>query len=82
MLIKNSGGVDYTRLQLLCRADGASEAMSRLIVSMNILTQYAANIDGLRVQWCEKESAPVPDIDEDTGKPEAWCYMALYHLES
>lgn len=82
LLVKNAGGNGYTRLQLLCRADTSSGAMQGLIRAMNIIERYAAEIDGLSVIWCSKESNPIPDIDTDTNEPEAWCYMKLEHLEA
>lgn len=82
LLIKNAGGNGYTRLQLLVRADTDAQAMSGLIRSMNAIERYAANIDTLSVEWCEKDSGPFPDVDMDTSKPEAWCYMKLKHLEA
>lgn len=82
LLVKNAGGTDYTRVQLLCRAGQDFEATSQLIEAMNLLQRYASTIEGLQVVWCERETAPIPDSDADTGKPEAWCYMRLEHLEA
>lgn len=82
VLIKNAGGSDYTRIQLLARAATDIEAMKFLILSMNILIQNAAYIRGLRVFDIQKEINPINSIDEDTGKPEAWCYLRMEHLES
>lgn len=82
LLVKNTGGVGYTRFELLCRANADSQAMSGLIRCMNALERYAANLDTLSVEWCERDGGPYPDMDEDTSKPEAWCYMKLKHLEA
>lgn len=82
VLVRNTGGNDYTRIQLLVRADDDIQAMSILIKAMNTLERYTAHITGIRVIWIEKESNPLPDRDEDTGKPEAWAYMRMEHLEA
>lgn len=82
ILIRNAGGNDYTRLQVLVRGNSDIEVMWLLIDVMNTLERNAAHIDGLRGVWVEKESNPLPDKDEDTGKPEAWAYMRMEHLEA
>jgi len=82
LLVKNTGGIDYTRIQLRCRAQKDYEAMNGLIHAMNTLTRYAANISGLRVMWCGKETNPIPSEDADSNMQEAWCYMRLEHLEA
>ncbi|MED4284338.1 hypothetical protein P4679_20665 [Priestia megaterium] len=56
--------------------------MSKLINCVNLLEAQSASIQGLRVEWCEREGNPIPSRDEDTDKPEAWCYMRLEHLEA
>ena len=81
LLVRNAGGTSYTRIQLICRAEKDFEAMSGLIQAMNLLERYASHLNGLNVVWCEREANPIPDIDQDTRKPEAWCYMRLEHLE-
>lgn len=81
VLVRNMGGTDYTRLQLLVRANDDITAMQTLIRAMNSLERYGSQIQGLRVIWIEREAAPISDTDEDTHKPEAWCYMRMEHLE-
>lgn len=82
LLVRNAGGNGFTRVQLIYRAEKDYEAMGGLIHAMNLLERNAAIIEGLRVSWCEREANPIPSVDDDTGKPEAWCYMRLEHLES
>lgn len=82
LLVRNAGGNGYTRLQLICRAEKDYEAMQGLIQAMNTLSRAVSQIQGLRVQWCVPESNPIPTIDTDTRKPEAWCYMRLEHIEA
>lgn len=82
VLVRNTGGNGYTRIQLWVRASDDIQAMGILIRAMNLLERYAASISGLRVLWAEKESNPIPDRDADTGIPEAWCYMRLEHIEA
>ncbi|MEN3781492.1 hypothetical protein [Priestia megaterium] len=81
VLVRNMGGTDYTRLQLLVRANDDITAMQTLIRAMNSLERYGSNIKGLRVLWIERETAPISATDEDTNKPEAWCYMRVETLQ-
>lgn len=82
ILVRNAGGIDYTRVQLLARANDDIQAMKSLISAMNLLERNASSIINLRGVWVERESNPLPDKDPDTGKPEAWCYMRMDHLEA
>ncbi len=82
LLVKSAGGIGYSRIQLVARADDDISAMQTLIKAMNLMERYASNINGLRVVWCSRESNPIPSVDSDTNKPEAWCYMKLEHLEA
>ncbi|USK77833.1 hypothetical protein [Peribacillus frigoritolerans] len=82
VLVRVSGGTDYTRLQLIARADTDYEAMIHLLSATNYLSRNAAYIQGIKVYWIARESNPTHDFDEDTGKPEAWGYMRLEHLEA
>lgn len=81
VLIRAVGGTDYTRLQLLVRANDDITAMQTLIKAMNLVIQNAA-FTSLRSAWAEKETNPISATDEDTGKPEAWCYIRFEHLEA
>lgn len=81
VLIRNVGGTDYNRLQLLVRANDDITAMQTLIRAMNLIINNASDI-ALRGAWAEKEINPISATDEDTGKPEAWCYVRLEHLEA
>lgn len=80
VLIRNAGGLDYTRLQLLTRGNSDIESMNLLVRAMNELIRHSSNI-GLRGVWIERESNPISIMDEDTGKPESWCYMRMEHIE-
>lgn len=82
VLVRQVGGAGYYRIQLISRANSDIEAMGILIEVMNYLEQYAQFIRDLRVLWCGKESNPISATDEDTGLPEAWCYMRLEAAES
>lgn len=82
LLVRSMGGTDGYRIQLICRADTDISAMSGLVQAMNLLESDAQYIQGLRVLWAERESNPIHDIDNDTRKPEAWCYIRLEAMES
>lgn len=81
LLVRSVGGKGFTRLQLIYRAEKDFEALEGCIQAANILEAQAGQIDGIRVLWCEKDTAPISDMDND-GKQEAWCYMRLEHLEA
>lgn len=81
VLVRNMGGTDYTRLQLLVRATDDIAAMQTLIRAMNFLERNGSAISGLRVLWIERETAPISSVDQDSNKPEAWAYVRLEHLE-
>lgn len=82
LIVRVAGGLDYTRLQLIARANVDHEAMKNLIDAMNYIESNAAYITEIRVLWAARETNPIHDVDEDTGKPEAWGYMRLEHLEA
>lgn len=81
ILVRSTGGTDYTRLQLLTRGTTDMEAMGLLIRATNELMRNSSNI-GLQGVWIERESNPISAVDEDTGRPEAWCYLRMEHLEA
>lgn len=82
VVIRTAGGIDYYRIQLWSRANNDIQAMTALIDVMNDLEKNAQYIQGLMIKWCQRESNPIPDVDEDTGLFEAWCYMRLEAYES
>lgn len=82
LLVKGAGGTDYSRIQLLYRAGTDFDAMQGVISAMNMLERSAAGIRALRGAWCQPETKPIPDVDGDTGKPEAWTYMRFEHFEA
>jgi hypothetical protein len=81
LLVKTAGGYGYTRIQIIARDNSDIQAMSNCIEASNILIRNAANIQGLRTFWAERETNPIASVDDDTGKQEAWCYIRLEHLE-
>lgn len=82
LLVRSAGGNDYSRIQLISRSESSeTESMDLLIQAINLLERYAADISGLSILWCSREGNPFPSLDDDTGKPEAWCYMRLEYLE-
>jgi hypothetical protein len=81
LLVKQAGGTDYYRLQLLSRANDDITAMTFLIEAMNYLLMYGQFMTGIRVKWVSRESNPIPSVDTDSGKPEAWCYLNIEAME-
>lgn len=82
LLIRTVGGTDAYRIQLLSRANDDITAMQNLINVMNFLEQFGQYMPGIQVKWVERESLPIPSVDTDSGKPEAWCYMRMEALET
>lgn len=80
ILIRNAGGSDYTRLQMLTRGKSDIEAMNLLIRGINELIRNASFV-GLRGVWIDMETNPISAVDEDTGRPEAWAYLRMDHIE-
>ena len=81
LVVKSAGGAGYTRLQVIARANDDVTAMQLLIKVVNLLERYGSEI-ALAGCWIERESNPMPSVDEDTGKPEAWCYLRMEHFEA
>lgn len=82
VLVKTAGGSGFTRLLLLARANDDVTAMQTLIRAMNSLERNGANVPGIKAEWMARETNPIHSVDQDTGKPEAWCYLRLEHLEA
>ncbi|MGG1571597.1 hypothetical protein [Fictibacillus sp. NRS-1165] len=82
VLVKSAGGVNFSRIQLVARATNDLDAMQLCIQCMNLLLQRFDEIRGLRVIWMEAESNPIPSFDDDTGRPEAWCYLRMENIEA
>lgn len=82
VLVRTTGGNDYTRIQLVARANDDITATQTVIKAMNLLEKNAAYITGLRGVWIEREANPVSTPDLDSGKPESWCFMRMEHLEA
>lgn len=82
VLVRNAGGTDYTRIQIIARADIDSEAMKLCINVINTIGKRYPEIEGLRMIWVEPEAKPIPSFDDEANKPEAWCYMRFEHLEA
>ncbi|HDR7595235.1 TPA: hypothetical protein QCX59_004448 [Bacillus mycoides] len=83
VVIRTAGGNGYSRLQVISRSENSDiEAMDIITKTINILEMKTAQIEGLQVLWCEKNSNPVAYFDSEAGKEESWCYMTLEHLEA
>lgn len=82
LLVKTAGGLGSYRIQLLSRANDDLTAMRNLIDAMNYMVRHGQNMTGIRVQWVSIDSNPIPSVDTDSGKPEAWCYINVEALEA
>lgn len=81
ILLRNAGGSDYTRLQVLVRGRSDIEAMHLCIDVMNTLIRHGQSID-LRGAWIQKEVSPISSVDQDTNRPESWGYLRIDHIEA
>ncbi|WP_153465129.1 hypothetical protein [Sediminibacillus terrae] len=81
VLLRAAGGTGYSRIQVISRAESDIDAELNMAKAINLLERYAYLMEGIRVISCIRDSNPIPSIDDDTGKPEFWCYMRLEHLE-
>ena len=81
ILIRNAGGSDYTRLQVLVRGRSDIESMYLCIDVMNTLIRNGRSIN-LRGAWIEKETSPISSVDQDTNRPESWGYLRIDHIEA
>lgn len=79
LMVKQTGN---TTIQLLVRADSDIEALDLLQMVGNDLKRNFASVDGINILDIDFQSTPLPDIDEDTQKYEAWCYMNIKYFES
>lgn len=82
LLVRTTGGINYTRLQILARADDDISAMSICIRALNFLERNPSYLHGITLKYIQREQNPIHARDEDTGKPESWCYVLLHHLEA
>ncbi|MGE7191761.1 hypothetical protein [Lysinibacillus fusiformis] len=82
LLIRQAGGNNSFRLQFISRANDDITAMSNLIMAMNYFEQYGYQMQGIRAEWISRESNPIPSVDTDSGKPEAWCYINVEAMEA
>lgn len=82
LLVRTAGGNGSYRIQFLSRANDDITAMKNLIEVTNYFESYGQYTAGIRVTWVARESNPIPSVDTDSGKPEAWCYMLVEAVEA
>lgn len=74
--------VGNSTIQLLVRADGDIEAAAICTEVANYLKRNHASVEGVNIFDAKFQTIVQPDFDEDTKKPEAWCYMNINYFES
>lgn len=61
---------------------GDIQAIELLINVGNFLKMNQEAIEGVTMKSIAFQTTPIPDYDEDTEKPGAWCYMRIDYLEN
>lgn len=69
-------------IQLLVRADDDIEALEKCTEVGNYLKRNFADIDEVNIFDIDFQMPPIPNVDDETGKNEAWCYMRISYFES
>lgn len=79
LLIKTVG---KSTIQLLVRSEDDIEALEKCTEIGNYLKRNFSSIEGINVFNIDFQMPPIPDVDDKTGKNEAWCYMSINYFES
>ncbi|MDT2759270.1 hypothetical protein [Enterococcus xiangfangensis] len=79
LLVKTAG---KSTVQLLVRSESDIEAFEKCVEVGNYLKRNFAYIEGVNVFDIDFQMPPIPDVDEASGKNEAWCYMRITYFES
>lgn len=74
--------VSSNTLQLSMIAEDDIQAIELLIDIGNFLKMNQEAIEGVTMKSIAFQTTPIPDYDEDTEKPGAWCYMRIDYLEN
>lgn len=69
-------------LQLLVRSDDDVEALTKCTEVGNFLKRNFADIEGVNVFDVDFQMPPTPDVDDQSKKNEAWCYMRISYFEN
>lgn len=79
LLVKTVG---KNTIQLLIRSDNDIEALEKCTEVGNYLKRNFAYVDGVNLFDADFQTAPIPDVDDVSGKDEAWCYMRINYFEN
>ena len=69
-------------LQLLVRSENDIEALTKCTEVGNYLKRNFADIASVNVFDIDFQMPPIPDIDDQSKKNEAWCYMRISYFEN
>lgn len=69
-------------IQILVRSENDVEALEKCTEVGNYLKRNFADIDEINVFDIDFQMPPLPDVDETSGKDEAWCYMRINYFEN
>ncbi|MGM0215067.1 hypothetical protein [Enterococcus sp. AZ109] len=79
LLVKTIG---KSTIQLIVRSKDDVEALVKCTEVGNYLKRNFADIEGVNVFDIDFQMPPIPNVDEDSGKDEAWCYMNINYFEN
>lgn len=79
LLIKTIG---KNTIQLLVRSESDIEALDKCTTVGNYLKRNFSGVSGVNIFDMDFQMPPIPNVDEETGKNEAWCYMQIDYFES
>lgn len=71
-----------TTLQLLVRSEDEIEAVDLCTLLANFLCRNHASIDDVNVFDISLQTPVWADVDEETKKPEGWCYLNINYFEN
>ncbi|MGG5376068.1 hypothetical protein IGI57_002576 [Enterococcus sp. DIV0213j] len=79
LLIKTVG---KNTVQLVVRADSDIEALEKCTEIGNYLKRNFSDVEGINIFDIDFQTTPTPNVDEITGKDEAWCYLRINYFEN
>lgn len=74
--------VDDTTIQIIVRSNDDIEALELCEFVGNDLKRNFARVTGINIFDIDFQSTPIPDLDEETDDPEAWCYLSINYFEN
>ncbi|GBD73723.1 putative uncharacterized protein [Tetragenococcus halophilus subsp. halophilus] len=74
--------VNRTTIQIIVRSDDDIEAMNLCEFIGNDIKRNFDRVKGINIFDIDFQTTPTPDLDEETDKPECWCYLDIKYFEN